>query len=103
MKELVISLVSDLQREVYFSNRKALYNQDGIGLNFALQNGADNLFDKGEYAFYYNLFVENLKKGESESDSPSKKSDKSQFEISSSKSSEINGKPANGFNIPEKF
>ena len=36
LKELVISLVGKLQRDVYFSNRKALYNQDGLGLNFAL-------------------------------------------------------------------
>ena len=103
MKELVISLVSKLQRDVYFANRTSLYNQDGVGLNFALQNGAENPFEKGEYAFYYNLFVQNLNASESGSDHPSQNSDQLPDVALSSKSSEVNGKQVCGFNIPEKF
>ena len=38
MRELVRSLISKLQRQVYFNNKKKLYNQDGLGLNFAIQH-----------------------------------------------------------------
>lgn len=35
LRELVYSLISKLQREVYHENKISLYNKDGIGLNFA--------------------------------------------------------------------
>jgi hypothetical protein len=54
LRELVFSLVSKLQHDIYTANRISLYNQDGIGLNFALEHGVEN---QSEYAFYYNLFV----------------------------------------------
>ena len=42
LRELVFSLVSKLQRDVYIANRISLYNQDGVGLNFALEQGAED-------------------------------------------------------------
>ena len=57
MQEIVYSLISKLQREVYRDNKISLYNKDGIGLNFAYQNGCHELLDKGEDAFYYSVFT----------------------------------------------
>ena len=56
MRELVRSLISKLQRQVYFNNKKKLYNQDGLGLNFAIQHQKENNIEDGD-AFYYNVFV----------------------------------------------
>ena len=73
LRELVFSLISKLQRDVYIENRIALYNQDGIGLNFAIEQGAQGYLNQGQYAFYYNLFVQ--KDNPDDSSSSSQKSE----------------------------
>ena len=58
LRDLVYSLISKLQREVYRDNKIALYNRDGIGLNFAYDEAeSHDLLDKGDDAFYYNVFT----------------------------------------------
>lgn len=74
-----------------------------MGLNFALHNGAENPFDKGEYAFYYNLFVQTLNAADAGSDHLPQDNHQLPDVALSSKSSEVNGKEDGGFNIPEKF
>lgn len=55
LRELVYSLISTLQRAVYRENKIALYNRDGIGLNFAQLDG--QILEKGDDAFYYSVFT----------------------------------------------
>ena len=56
LQELVHSLILPLQRAVYTENKVSLYNKDGAGLNFALQDGVQEHLEKGDDAFYYNIF-----------------------------------------------
>lgn len=56
MRELVKSLISPLQRSVYFENKKKLYYQDGLGLSFALEADVHAHIERGD-AFYYNVFT----------------------------------------------
>ena len=56
MRELVKSLISPLQRSVYFDNKKKLYYQDGLGLSFALEADVHAHIERGD-AFYYNVFT----------------------------------------------
>lgn len=38
-------------------NKISLYNKDGIGLNFAYENGHHEHLNKGDDAFYYSVFT----------------------------------------------
>lgn len=41
-----------------------LFYKEGIGLNFAVKNGAINYLKDGEFAFYSHLILENQRKTE---------------------------------------
>ena len=57
-KELVYAQISKLQRAVYRDNKIELYNRDGIGLNFAYEEGCHENLQKGDDAFYYAIFTQ---------------------------------------------
>ena len=58
LRELIYSCISPLQRSVYHGNKVSLYNKDGIGLSFALQEGLDQHLEKGDDQFLYNVFIQ---------------------------------------------
>lgn len=57
LRELIYALVGPLQRAVYRDNKIALYNKDGVGLNFALEDGCREHLERGDDAFYYSVFT----------------------------------------------
>ena len=58
LRELVVSLIEPLQRAVYRDNKISLYNKDGVGLNFAIEDGCHEHLEKGDDAFYYSVFIQ---------------------------------------------